>query len=193
MKTVLESQGLEEEEMMGKETAHIMYDRATIVKALKLSQEAREKIQQAMALQDELAGLLYSWSPIPRGGKTIVPSIPGIEDRRWHTFETEEKKSVAKLTQPESYAIRTYMNYGFCNSADTTLRHIRRMTDGGRTLINTRSLCDERVTWNVYTPLLVAESNTDYNVCLQCAVMYRRELGEQYHANKETDQHKQEG
>ena len=193
MKIVLECKGLEEEEMMGKETAHIMYDEATIVKALKLFREAKEKLQQAMAMQNELATLLCYWSPVPSGGKTIIPSIPGIEDRRWHTFETEEKKPAAKLTQSESYAIRTYMKYCFCNSADTTLCHIRRMTDGGRTPTNTRSLCDTQVTWDEYTRVAVAEVNIDQYVCIQCAVVYRRELGEQYHANKETDQHKQEG
>ena len=180
---------------MEKETKYSMFDEATISKMLDMFTEIKERVEGIMKLQYELAWMLCAGGQDLKSAKTIIPSTPGIEDSHrgscGHTYEIE-KKSEAKLTQSESYAIGTYMKYGFCNSADTTLCHIRRITDGGRTPINTRSLCDTQVTC-VYTPTSVSEMNIDYNVCLQCAVMYRREQGEQYHANRETDQHKQEG
>ncbi len=192
MKIVLESQGLEEEKMMGKETERIMYDEATISKMLNMFMEMKEKMQQALVLQGELAWLLYAGARPSKCAKTIIPSIPGMEDRRRHTYETEEEKPPSKPIKLTS-EVKVDKKYSFCNSEDTSMWHIRRMTDGGsRTPSSTRSLCDEQVFWDEYITLLVVEDNIGNNVCMQCAVKYRRIQGEQY-VNKETDQHKEEG
>ena len=175
---------------MEKEAKFSTYNEATISKMLDMFTEVKEKIKQIVVLQDELAWMLYEG----RQDSSVPPLIPavklvaeGLAKARGEGIKT---KPASKLIKP-TLDVKIDKKYSFCNSADTVLWHIRRMVDGGRTPTSTRSLCDEEVFWDEYFHLLVTEDNMD-NVCMQCAVKFRREQGEQYD-NKETDQHKQEG
>ncbi len=178
---------------MEKETKYSTYDEATISKMLDMFTEVKEKMKQIVVIQDELAWLLYAGRKDPRVVKTaetIIPNISGIGERR----DWPPVNKPPYVPPPPTPDTKVDKKYSFCNSADTTMWHIRRMADGGggRTPTGTQALCGEPVPWDGYIFILVAESNIDTNVCMQCAVEFRREQGVE-NVNKETDRHKQEG
>lgn len=183
---------------MEKEIKYSTYDEATISKMLDMFTEVKDKINQVMVLQDELAWLLYAGKKDLRDvktEKTIVPDIPVTGERRdWPPVKKPPyvPPPPPRPPTPED-KVDKGKGYAFCNSAGTAMWHIRRTLEGGRTLIGTQALCGEPVFWGDYIPIMVVESNIDrYNVCMQCAREFRREQGVEY-VNKETDRHKQEG
>lgn len=177
---------------MGKETKYYTYDEATISKMLDMFYEVKGKIKQIVVLQDELSWLLYAGKKDPRDvntEKTIVPNIPVTGERR--DWPPVKKPPYVPPPPPPDIKVDK-KGYSFCKSAGTEMWHIRKVDRGG-TPTGTQALCGESVSWDDYISLLVVESDIDnHNVCMQCAVEFKREQGVEY-GNKETDRHKQEG
>ncbi len=163
---------------MGKETKYTMYDEADIIKMGAMIREVQAKLREAIDIQAELSFMLYAVRKDSNKMVWKTHSIHGAEPAYMYTSRVEGGEPPSKLIKTNVDGKR---KYSFCKSADTTMWHIRRMADGGRTPSSTRSLCDEQVFWNGYFHRLVTvtEDNMD-NVCMQCVVKYRREQGEQY-------------